>query len=97
MHVFKAQGKNNSYSRWIKNKATNELLVRRQLLAPLWLALADCKYSSRFQISIACRKWELGLIDDRNCWHEQDAMQIHAFIVKLDEDDGYIKYDFGGR
>ena len=67
--------------------------MKRWLLAPLWLALADRKYPSGFQISVACRKWELGVGDDRNCWYEEDTMQMLAFIIKLDEDDGYTKYD----
>ena len=92
---LRAHGKNNSYRLWIQNNAINKLLVKRWLFAPLWLALADCKYPSRFQISAACRKWGLEVGGNRNCWHEQDAMQILAFIIKLNEADGYTKYDLG--
>ena len=44
-------------------------------------------------MSAACRKWELGVGDDRNCRYEEDAMQMLAFIIKLNEDDEYTKYD----
>ena len=77
----------------IKNKAINKLLAKRWLLATIWLALADRKYPSRFEISAACRKWELEVGDYLDSWDEEDTMQILAFFIKLNEDDRCIKYD----